>query len=70
MDSRYPAVIEWSDDDGAFVVQVPDLPGCMAHGVTCEEAARHAEEAIQMWIEAARQDGRLVPAPSRHILAA
>jgi predicted RNase H-like HicB family nuclease len=62
-DARYSLVIEWSPEDGAFVVTVPDLPGCRTHGATYEEAVRQAQDAIDSWIDAARADGEPVPEP-------
>ena len=61
MDTRYEIIIFWSDEDNAFVAEVPELPGCMADGNTYQEAIAHAEEAIGDWIETARQLGRPVP---------
>lgn len=68
--SHYPMIIEWSPDDQAYVVTVPDLPGCVTHGRTPEHAARMAEEAIAGWLDVARQDGLPIPAPRRHLVAA
>lgn len=45
---RYEMIIWWSDEDAAFVVDVPELPGCMAHGSTRAEAIEHAEEAVAL----------------------
>lgn len=67
MESHYPTIMEWSPDDDAFVVLVPDLPGCFADGRTREEAARNAETVIRQWIEVAREGGRPVPPPSGHL---
>jgi len=61
MDARYEIIIFWSDEDSAFVAEVPELPGCMADGKTYQEAVANAEEAIGDWIETARQLGRPVP---------
>ena len=61
--TRYSMVIEWSDEDGMYVVTVPELPGCQTHGATHAEAVEMGEEAIQGWIEAARARGRPVPPP-------
>ena len=61
---RYEIIIYWSDEDQAFVADVPELPGCMAHGSTHEEALANAKEAMQLWMESARADGQPVPAPS------
>lgn len=70
MDSHYPTITEWSEEDKAFIVLVPDLPGCFADGPTRQEAARNAEAVIQMWLEAARDAGQPIPPPSRHLLPA
>lgn len=52
-------------DGGGFVARVPDLPGCLADGETPAEALENAYDAIACWIEAAREQGRPVPPPSR-----
>jgi predicted RNase H-like HicB family nuclease len=61
VENRYEIIIFWSDEDRVFVADVPELAGCMAHGVSHEEALRNAQEAIQLWIETAEEDGRSVP---------
>jgi predicted RNase H-like HicB family nuclease len=61
---QYAMVIWYSEEDKAYLVEVPELPGCMADGETIEEAAQAAQEAIQMWIETARKLGRPVPKPA------
>lgn len=60
---RYEIIIYWSNEDEAFIAEVPELPGCMAHGGTQEEALRNANEAIQLWIDTAREFGDPVPDP-------
>ena len=60
---KYELVIWWSSDDDAFVVEVPELAGCMADGRTYEEAATNAQTAIALWIETARELGRAIPEP-------
>ena len=60
--------LAWSDEDKCYVVKVPDLPGCMAHGKTRQEALKMAEEAIELWIETAKEDG--VPVPQLRSFAA
>jgi predicted RNase H-like HicB family nuclease len=60
---RYEMIIYWSEEDQAFIVEVPELPGCMADGKTYQEALSNAEVIIQEWIETARQLGRLIPEP-------
>ena len=56
--------ISWTDDDQAYIVSVPDLPGCMADGRTPAEAVRNAEIVIQEWIECALEEGDKIPEPS------
>ena len=58
---RYEIIIFWSDDDQAFVADVPELPGCMAHGQTHEDALAAVKEAIALWLETAQAAGRDVP---------
>jgi predicted RNase H-like HicB family nuclease len=58
---RYELVIYWSIDDETFVVEVPELPGCMADGRTYDEAVKNAEGAIQEWVDTAKELGREVP---------
>ena len=50
---RYEIIIYWSEDDQAFVADVPELPGCLAHGSSHEDALRNAKEAMALWIETA-----------------
>jgi predicted RNase H-like HicB family nuclease len=59
----YELIIYWSKDDESFVVEVPELPGCMADWQTYAEAVANAEIVIDEWIETARKLGR--PIPSR-----
>lgn len=66
----YEMILWWSNDDEAYVVDVPELPGCMAHGTTRQEAIANAEEAITFWIETAREDGLTVPTPRGRLLVA
>ena len=69
---EYPVVIEPlpAEDGGGFVAIVPDLPGCMSDGDTAEGALASVQGAIEAWIEEATAVGRVVPQPSRHIVAA
>lgn len=68
MPHKYELVVFWSADDDAFVVEVPDLPGCMAHGATPAEAVAAVEQAIDLWIDTARELGRQVPRPRERSL--
>jgi predicted RNase H-like HicB family nuclease len=61
--NRYEISIFWSNDDDCFVAEVPELPGCMAHGTTHEEALKNAQEAMVLWIDTAREHGRPIPKP-------
>ena len=63
MTKRYELIIYWSKDDNSFVVEVPELPGCVADGQTYAEAVANAEEIIDEWIETARKLGRPIPEP-------
>jgi predicted RNase H-like HicB family nuclease len=60
---KYEIIIYWSNEDQLFVAEVPELPGCMAHGNAPEAALVHANEAIQLWIDTAREFGDPVPEP-------
>lgn len=63
MSIKYELIIFWSEEDQAFVVDVPELPGCMADGASYEEALANAQVVIQHWIETARALGRPIPEP-------
>ena len=65
---KYEIIIYWSDDDQVFVADVPELPGCSAHGGTQEDALSNAKEAIQLWIATALEFGDVVPEPKGHRL--
>lgn len=60
---RYEVIIYWSAEDQAFVAEVPELPGCSAHGSAPHEALAQAQEAIGLWIDTAREFGDPVPEP-------
>src|SRR5580658_7163419 len=55
--NSYEMIIWWSVEDEAYVVDVPELPGCMAHGATRQEAIKNAEAAIKFWVKTAKEDG-------------
>lgn len=61
--SRYEVIIYWSEDDQAFIAEVPELAGCAADGATYQEALANVEVIIQEWIETARDLGRPIPQP-------
>ena len=58
---KYELILYWSNEDDAFVAEVPELPGCMAHGRTQETALREVSDAMRLWIETAREGGEPVP---------
>ena len=60
---RYELIIYWSKADGSFIVEVPELPGCMADGASYEEAVANAQAVIQEWMDTARSLGRPIPEP-------
>ena len=60
---KYEITIYWSNDDGAYVAEAPELPGCAAHGDTLEAALKHINEAVALWLETAREFGYSVPEP-------
>lgn len=60
---KYEIILYWSEDDGAFIAEVPELAGCMADGATEEEALSNAKIVIREWIETAQELGRDIPAP-------
>jgi predicted RNase H-like HicB family nuclease len=60
---RYKLVVYWSEADQAYVVEAPELPGCMADGSSYAEAVENAQQVIADWIETARLHGRPVPEP-------
>lgn len=67
---KYERIIYWSNDDNAFIVEVPELPGCMADGKTVEEAIKNTEIIIKEWIEVAIERGMTIPEPKGRLLYA
>ena len=63
MNWKYEVIIYWSNDDSAFIAEVPELPGCMANGETQGKALKSANEAIALWLSTAQELGRVVPEP-------
>lgn len=70
MNSRYEMIIYWSEPDGTYIAEVPELPGCMADGSTYAEAVANAEIVIDQWIDTAREQGRPVPEPRGRLMFA
>lgn len=61
--NKYEIIIFWSEADDAYIADVPELPGCMVHGNCHESALANAKEAIQLWLETAKEFGDPIPAP-------
>ena len=60
---NYEIIIYWSEDDGKFIAEVPELAGCMADGKTRQEVLANVEVIIDEWLETAAMEGRDIPSP-------
>ncbi|HEU4882082.1 MAG TPA: type II toxin-antitoxin system HicB family antitoxin [Longimicrobium sp.] len=69
-EQRYELIIYWSEEDDAFIAEVPELPGCAADGATYDEAVTNVQLVIQEWIETATELGRPIPEPRGRLLFA
>jgi predicted RNase H-like HicB family nuclease len=70
MSSKYEIIIYWSEEDDAYLAEVPELPGCMADGHTYQETLANAERIIAEWIATAKDLGRPIPEPKGRLLYA
>jgi predicted RNase H-like HicB family nuclease len=68
VENRYEVIIFWSAEDECLVADVPELPGCMAHGASHAEALSNAEGAIMLWLETAQELGRPIPEAKGRLL--
>ena len=68
--TKFEIILYWSDEDQAFIAEVPELPGCAADGTTRQEALANAEVVISEWLETARELGRPIPVPKGRLLFA
>ena len=68
--TRYEIILYWSEEDRAFIAEVPELPGCAADGPTRQEALANVEVVISEWLETARDLGRPIPEPRGRLLFA
>ena len=68
--TKYEVILYWSDEDQAFVAEVPELAGCAADGATRQEALANVELVIEEWLETARGLGRPIPEPKGRLLFA
>ena len=69
-DYRYEIIMYWSEEDQAFIAEVPELPGCAADGTTYQEALANVQVIITEWLETAKELGRPIPQPKGHLLYA
>jgi predicted RNase H-like HicB family nuclease len=60
---KYEVIVYWSEEDDSYIAEVPELPGCMADGITYADALKNVETAISEWIETAKLLGRDIPQP-------
>lgn len=67
---HYQIILYWSQEDQAFIAEVPELPGCAADGETYQEALQNVEIIMQEWIETAQSLGRQIPEPRQHLISA
>ncbi len=67
---KYEVIIYWSEEDQAFIAEVPELAGCAADGKTYQEALANAEVVIREWLETARELGRPIPTPKGRLVFA
>jgi predicted RNase H-like HicB family nuclease len=68
--TKYEIILYWSDEDEAFIAEVPELAGCAADGLTRQAALANAEIVIAEWLETARELGRPIPEPKGRLLYA
>ncbi len=60
---RYEIIIYWSKEDDAYIAEAPELPGCMAHGVSDGEELDNIHQAMELWLASAQEDGVAIPKP-------
>jgi len=68
--NRYEIILYWSEEDQVFIAEVPELPGCMAHGETQNDAFQNIQEAMSLWLDTARKLGRAIPEPRGRLMYA
>ena len=69
-DYRYEIIMYWSEEDLAFIAEVPELPGCAADGATYQEALANVQVIITEWLETAKELGRPIPKPKGRLMYA
>jgi len=66
---KYEVIIYWSEEDQSFIAEIPELPGCMAHGASHEEALKNSADAAHLWLSTAQEFGDPIPEPKGRRLA-
>ncbi len=69
-ETQYEMIIFWDKTDKIFVIDIPELSGCMAHGKTKKEAVENAEKAVHLWIKTAKENGAQIPVPKERLMFA
>jgi predicted RNase H-like HicB family nuclease len=67
---KYEIIIHWSKEDNIFIAEVPELPGCLAHGNSYDEALENIKQAINLWIDTAKEFGDPIPVPKGRLMYA
>jgi len=70
MDGKYEIIIWWSKEDGCYLADVPELPGCMADGESLAEVTQAVEESIKLWIDVNKKRGIAIPEPKGRLMYA
>ncbi|MFN4146791.1 MAG: type II toxin-antitoxin system HicB family antitoxin [Runella sp.] len=70
MITKYEIIIFWSQKDEAFVAEIPELKGCVAHGESYEEALKHIQEVAKEWLNIAKEEGWEIPQPKGRLIFA
>jgi predicted RNase H-like HicB family nuclease len=70
MNTKYEIIISWIENDSSFIAEVPELSGCMADGLTCQEALSNVSEVIDNWIDTAKSLNRVIPNPKGKLMNA
>ena len=68
--NRYEIIIFWSDADKAFIAEIPELKGCMAHGDTQDEALKEVNNVANEWLKLAKEKGWGIPEPKGRLIYA
>jgi len=63
--AKYEIIIYWDGTDEIFIAEVPELPGCLAHGATYDDALTNVKNAMQLWLDTAKEFGDVIPEPKK-----